>query len=70
MPAKPWDELSADAKADELREQLAAFDEREKQNILERAYRFRKIEQRLDSMEVALNDMIARLDQLKGRNYP
>jgi hypothetical protein len=67
MPAKPWAELSADAKADELREQLAAFDEREQQNILERAYRFRRIEQRLDSTEAMLKDMAARLAKLEAQ---
>jgi hypothetical protein len=68
MPAKRWEELSVDEKADALRQTFDAFDERERQNIQERAYRVGKIERRLDAMEEALKQIQSRLDCVEGTN--
>jgi hypothetical protein len=70
MPAKPWGELSADEKADELKRWFDAFEATEKHNVQERASRFSKIEKQVSDLAEAVKQIQSRLDQLERRNQP
>jgi predicted nucleic acid-binding Zn-ribbon protein len=68
MPVKPWAELPADEKADELKRWFDAFEANEKRNVLERATRFEKIEKQVSDLAETLKQIQSRLDRLEGRN--
>jgi len=70
MPVKPWEELSADEKADELKRWIDAFDANERRNLQERATRFAKIEKHMTDLEEALRRTASRLDRLERKNTP
>lgn len=68
MATNEWQNLSPDAKADLLRQELDAFLETERKNLVVRQERYSALEKRLDQLEEAWKQIILRLGLLEGKN--
>jgi hypothetical protein len=68
VPAKPWDELSPNEKADALQQQFHDYAAIERQNLQARADRHDMLERRVAELEGALKQMASQLARLEGKN--
>jgi flagellar motility protein MotE (MotC chaperone) len=68
MPAKSWEDLSPNDKADALRREFDAFLKQERDNLNARNLQHNRVVKRLDVLEEALKKMESRVWKLERKN--